>query len=176
MRASVSGSMACAASHLGRAAVGSATSIISPWLPNSKAARLAGSTRAATPVAWLGSTITGKNVARILTRGEGLDAPFAQNDIHVALLGDVFGCTQPFDKAGGHSSFQQNRLTRPAHLGEQGVILHIARADLNHVRKFSHLFHKPRVHCFCDNGQAGFLPRGAQDAKSFDTQTLEVVG
>src|SRR5579875_3783503 len=52
-----------------------------------------------------GNYIQVKYVARILTRGEGLDAPFAQNDIHVALLGDVFGCTQPFDKAGGHSSF-----------------------------------------------------------------------
>jgi hypothetical protein len=61
----VVGLIACAASHLGRAAptVSLAISMISPWQPDSSADRLAGSTMLATPVAWLGSTMTGKNVA-----------------------------------------------------------------------------------------------------------------
>ena len=63
-----------------------------------------------------------------------------------------------------------------AHLHQQRVVLHIARAHLEHVRVLRHLLHQPRVHHFGDDGQAGFLAGFAQDPQPFQAQTLEIVG
>ena len=120
-------------------------STIIPSAPAATAARASGSTRSRRPAACDGSTITGRCVSRFSTataprssvkRVERLERPdpaLAQDDPLVPLLGDVLGGHQELLDRGGHAALQQHRLVRSADLGEQEEVLHVARADLDHV-------------------------------------------
>lgn len=66
MDANCAGVMACAASHFDCAG-SSCTSIMRPSAPAAAAASAMGSTYFACPVAWLGSTMTGRRLRSFMT-------------------------------------------------------------------------------------------------------------
>ena len=108
-------------------------------------ARAMAATSERRPVPWLGSTITGRwlssrisgtalrsSVLRVYGL-EGADAALAEDDLVVALREDVLGGEQPLLHRRRHAALEQDRLAQPADLGEQGEVLHVAGADLEHV-------------------------------------------
>ncbi len=68
--------------------------------------------------------------------GEGADAAFAEHDVVVAFAHYIFGGHQEFIESGGHAAFEEHGLFGAAGAFEQREILHVARADLNHVGVF----------------------------------------
>ena len=69
---------------------------------------------------------------------EGADAPFAEDDLGIAMQADVFGGEEPFIDQAGNAAFQQDDLARSGGGGEQRDILCVARADLQHVGAGGH--------------------------------------
>jgi len=72
-----------------------------------------------------------QSVARKI--GERADAAFAERDLIVSFGQNVFGGHEKFVERGGHAALEQNGLFGAAGAFEQRKVLHVARADLNHV-------------------------------------------
>src|SRR5580765_6059605 len=56
-----------------------------------------------------------------------------EDDVGVAAGKDVFGRQQPLLDRRGDTALEQHGLPRVAELTQQGVVLHVARADLEDV-------------------------------------------
>ncbi len=107
----------------------------------------------------------GSHVERVARRRlERADAPLAQDDLVVPTRQDVFGGQQQFLDRGGHSTLQQDRPADFTHGRQQREVLHVAGADLEHVRVLGDEFDLPRVHDFGDHRQPG---RGAHFREEF---------
>ena len=65
--------------------------------------------------------------------GEGADAAFAEHDVVVAFGEDIFGGHEEFVEGGGHAALEENGKFGAAGAFEEGEILHVARANLDHV-------------------------------------------
>ena len=121
----------------------------------------------ACPAACEGSTITGRcvscfstgtadEVERVARRAlEGPDPALAEDHLRVPLLDDVLGRHQELLDRGRRAALQQHRLRRPADLGEQVEVLHVPRADLDHVGDLDHRLDVARVHQLGHERQAG---------------------
>ena len=99
-----------------------------------------------------------------------------EDDLRVAFGQDVFGAHQEIGDRGGHAALEQHRLANPANGPEQGVVLHVARADLNAVGDLRHQMRSFIVERFGDDGQPRFAPRERQELEPFRSQSLERVG
>ena len=69
-------------------------------------------------------------------RVEAANAALAEDHLIVALGEDVFGAHQQVDDRRRHAALEQHRLLHPADGAQQGIVLHVARADLNAVGVF----------------------------------------
>ena len=69
---------------------------------------------------------------------EGADAALAEDDVVVAARRDVFRRHQPFGNGGRHAALEDHRLVDAADFLEQVEVLHVARADLDHVHVVFH--------------------------------------
>ena len=79
----------------------------------------------------------GREIERVAgVLGEGTDAAFAQNDVVIAFRHNVFGRKQPFLQGRRHPTLEQHRQLRTPDPPKQRVVLHVARANLNHVGIF----------------------------------------
>jgi len=65
---------------------------------------------------------------------------------------------------------------QPPHLAEEREVLHVARADLEHVRVAGHELDLAGVHHFGDDGQPGLGPHVGQDPQALLTEPAERVG
>jgi hypothetical protein len=65
--------------------------------------------------------------------GESAHSALAEDDVVVALAHDVFGGHEKFFERGGDAALQEHRLAGASGALEQRKILHVARADLDHV-------------------------------------------
>ena len=72
-------------------------------------------------------------------------------------------------------ALQQHRLAQLAGLLQQREILHVARADLDHVRPLGHQFQPLVVHGFGHNAQAEALANLRHDAQRFQAQPLKCI-
>src|SRR5205814_1947276 len=61
------------------------------------------------------------------------DPALAEHHRLVALLEDVFGRHQQLLQSAREAALDQRRAPAPADLGQKRVVLHVARADLDHV-------------------------------------------
>ena len=146
-----------------------------PSAPTAAAARASGSTSRRSPEAWLGSTITGRcvcsfshgiaaEVERVARRGlERADAALAQHHVRVALLEDVVGRHQQLVERGRQPALEQHRLAELAGDLEQRVVLHVARADLDHVGVLGDRVGVLGVEELGDDRQAGLRARLGED-------------
>ena len=135
---------ACAPSHSAVSGCG-CTSTMTPSAPAAMPARASGTTRSRRPAACDGSTITGRWLSRCtiaiadtssMLRIDGsndADPALAQHDVEVAALRDVLGGHQPFLVGRGQPALEHHRLAGRADRLQQREVLHVARADLQHV-------------------------------------------
>ena len=109
-------------------------------------------------------------------RLERADAALAQQHVGVALLEDVLRRHQQLLERRGQAALDQHRLAGAADLGEQRVVLHVARADLDHVGDGDDGLDVPRVHQLGDDRQAGLLLGLGEQPQALLSEALEGVG
>ena len=109
-------------------------------------------------------------------RFKSTDAPLAEYDVRVSFSHDVLGAHDKFFQGAGQPALEQHRHIQFADRFEQLKVLHIARADLDHIDPG---FQKKRdvggVHQFGHNWLAGHSPGFLQQRKPFGTQPLKAV-
>ena len=74
------------------------------------------------------------------------------------------------------AALQHDRLTRATNLAEEVEVLHVARADPDHVDVVDHVLEVAHVHQLGRDRQADLVTDGAQDAQTLETEALERVG
>ena len=99
-------------------------------------------------------------------RLEGADAALAEHDVEVAALGDVLGGHQPFLDGGVHAALEHDRLADAADRLQQREVLHVAGADLKHVRVARDQVHVAGVDHLGHDRQAGLRPHLGQDLQA----------
>ena len=73
------------------------------------------------------------------------------------------------------AALEQHRLAGAADLGEERVVLHVARAELHHVGHLDHGVEVAHVHQLGDDRHAGLLLRLLQQAEALVAEALERV-
>ena len=129
------------------------TSTVMPSAPAATAARAMGLTLARRPVPWLGSTMIGRWLSFFTTgmaeRSSVLRVEVSKVRIprsqRITLVGArgkevLRGHEQVLD-GGGEAALQEHGLAEAAHALEQLEVLHVARADLQHVHVVPHEVH-----------------------------------
>ena len=108
--------------------------------------------------------------------GKGSHAALAQNHLVIALAHDVLGGHQELVEGSAHAALQQHRLPQPPGMLQQRKILHVARADLDHVGPLGDQAQGFVVDGFGDDPQAEFVPDFGHDLQRFKAQALECIG
>ncbi len=85
--------------------------------------------------------------------GKGAHAALAEDDLVVALAHDVFGGHEELVERGAHAALQQHGHAQAAGVLEQREVLHVARADLDHVGPFGNQIERFVVDGFGDDAQ-----------------------
>ena len=101
--------------------------------------------------------------------------PLAKHNALVATGEHVFGGHQPFLKCCRHASFQQNGQTALANSLEQRKVLHVASANLKHVRCLFDCFYLCRFHHFGHDANSGCFARFGKNIQSFLAKALKTV-
>ena len=104
------------------------------------------------------------------------DAALAEDDVRVARRHDVFRAHQPFADRRGQAALEQNRLSGLPQFGQQIEILHVARADLNHIHAPVKFLHQLRAHNFRADRHARDRLRLLQQRQPFELQPLKRIG
>ena len=91
-----------------------------------------------------------EDVACIAPMAGSANTSLTQDDIKIALLGNILRCTKPFLKGGAPGSFQKHRLRAAPHLGQEWKVLHRTGPNLDHIRIGRYLLHEARVQHFRD--------------------------
>src|ERR1700728_125297 len=107
--------------------------------------------------------------------GEGPHATLAQRHVVVAFAQNIFGRHQEFFQRGRHAALQQYGLAGASGAFEQRKILHVARADLNHVGILLHQVERLVVDSFGDDLHAKLLADFCHDPQAFLFQALKRV-
>src|SRR2546421_2238521 len=81
------------------------------------------------PNGWHGRKV--ERVARVLR--ESANTALAEDHVVVAFAHDVLGGEQPFVERGGESALQEHGQARATGAFKQSEVLHVARAELDHV-------------------------------------------
>src|SRR5882724_10047181 len=119
----------------------------------------------------------GCDVERVASVGlEGADAAFAEDDVVVAAGKNVFGAHKKFLHGGGETALEQNGLANFAEGAQQKIVLHVARADLEHVNVAGHHGDLRSVHDFADGEQAEFVSGFLHELQAFFAEALKGVG
>ena len=120
----------------------------------------------------------GGNIQRVAhARLKGADAALTQHDIGVALGHDVLSTHDQLLQGGGKAALEQHRYIQLADRLEQLKVLHVARADLDHIDLG---VQKQRdmlvVHQLGHDGLAGDCAGLLQQLQTFGAQALKAVG
>jgi hypothetical protein len=107
---------------------------------------------------------------------ERLDPALAEDHARIPLLEDVLGGHQKLLDRGGGAALEQHGLVGLPDLREQVEVLHVARADLEHVGRLHDLLHLARVHHLGREGQPGVLAGLCEDREALGPEALEAVG
>ncbi len=118
----------------------------------------------------------GADVQRVAGgRFKGADTPFTQNNEGITRRQNILRRhEQLFDRC-HHPSLEQHRFTGMADFLEQGEVLNIARADLQHVGIRFHQIHVRRIDHFGHRRQTCFFADGIQHFQAFLLHPLEAV-
>ncbi len=108
--------------------------------------------------------------------GESADAAFAEHDVVVTFGKDVFGGHEEFIESGGHAALQEDGEFRAARAFEEGKVLHVAGADLDHVGVFLDEVERFVVDGFGDDAETELLANFSEDFQAGEPEALEGVG
>ena len=163
------------------------TSTMMPSAPTAAAARLSGSTRSRRPAAWLGSTMTGRWLSSLST-GTAVRSSvkrYAVSKVRMPRSQRMTASLPSLSTYSAAMSSSSSVLDRPrlistgqfgaADLGQQRVVLHVARADLDDVGHLEHRLEVARVHQLGHDRQPGQLLGLGQQPQALLTQALEGV-
>src|SRR5208337_2041223 len=106
---------------------------------------------------------------------ESLNAALAENDLLVASRQQILGGEQPLFHRRGGASLQQDGLVDGGETAQQGEVLHVAGADLQHVDVLADDVHILGAHDFGDHGQSGFFASFAENLECLQAKALKVV-
>ncbi len=106
---------------------------------------------------------------------KGADAALAEDDVRVAVGGDVFGGHEEFFQGGAEAAFEQDGAAAFSEGFEERVVLHIAGADLEHVGIGGDEVDVGFREDFGDDGEAGALAGKGEEAEAFFAEALELV-
>ena len=107
---------------------------------------------------------------------EGAYAALAQNHLVVALAHHVFGGHEELFEGGAEPALHQHRLAQLAGLFQQREVLHVARADLDHVGPFGHQFEGLVVERLGNDAQPETVADLGHDLQRIQAQALKCVG
>ena len=118
----------------------------------------------------------GVQVERVACRRlEGANAALAEDHLAVPRSQDVLGGEEPlFDRA-REAALQHHRHARSPHGVEQREVLHVARADLQHIGELGDHVDLRRLHHLGDDWQPGALTRLGKKAQTLKAEPLERV-
>ena len=108
--------------------------------------------------------------------GEGPDTPLAENDLVIPLVQDVFGRQQQLGQGGAEAALEENRAAATTGTLQQGVVLHVARADLYHIAELGDDIDHLDTCRLGDERNADLLANAGQNLEPLATQSLETVG
>jgi hypothetical protein len=83
-----------------------------------------------------------------------IEAPhtaLAQDDVSIAFSQNIFGCQQPFLDGRGEATLEQHWSSGSPNRPQEGKILHIPAAYLEHVGQLGYCGYQLRLHHFRDN-------------------------
>ena len=66
------------------------------------------------------------------------DSTLTENDLVISLCQQVIGGGKPFGNSAGKPALQHHGMTALTHIGQQSIILHVARANLEYISVASH--------------------------------------
>jgi len=93
-------------------------------------------------------------VKRVARGGfEGFDSALAKGDLIVPSGKQVFGGEQPLFHGGRGAAFEKDRLFYGGKPAQQGEVLHVAGADLEHVGVFADQLHVFSTHDLVTTGR-----------------------
>src|ERR671910_2465830 len=118
-----------------------------------------------------GHQVEREAVARLV----GADPALAEHHLLVALLEDVLRRHQQLLERRRQAALQQHWFARAADLSEQRVVLHVARAELNHIGRLEHGLEVADVQQLGNDRQAGLDLGLGQQPQPRLAQTLERV-
>ncbi len=108
--------------------------------------------------------------------GEGAHAALAEDDLVVAFAHDVLSGHEELFQGGGEAALEQDRLAKTACLLEQGVVLHVAGADLDDVSPLGDEGEGFSIDGFSDDAQAEAFTDPGEDAEGIEAEALKGVG
>ena len=113
-----------------------------------------------------------RDVERVARRRlVGANPALAQHDVVIPVRHDVLGRHQQFFNRRRQAALEQHGSPHATELGEQREVLHVARADLQHVGVLGDQVDLARVHHFRDDRQAGRRARtSASMLERFDVR------
>src|SRR5579859_1899163 len=105
-----------------------------------------------------------------------LDSAFAEGNLAISAGKQVFRRQQPLLHRGARATLEQNRLLGGREPSQQGKILHVARAYLEHIGVLANQVHIFGAHDLSDHRQASEFASFAQDLQRLNSETLKLVG
>src|SRR5580658_31335 len=106
---------------------------------------------------------------------ERLDSALTKDDLVVSSGQQVFRRQQPFLHRGRGSSLEQDGFLDDGEPAQQGEVLHIACADLEHIGVLADQVHIFGTHDLGYDWKAGEFASFAQNLQSFDPQALKLI-
>ena len=117
-----------------------------------------------------------REVERVPRRAlERLDPALAEDHALVPLLRDVLGRHEELLDGRGRRALEEHRVRHAADLGEEVEVVHVARADLDHVRDLGDRRDVARIEELGDDRQARLLARLGEDLEALRAEALERV-
>ena len=95
------------------------------------------------------------------------DPPLTQDHRGIPVIQEVFRRPQPVAQRGSKVPFEQDRLAGLGDRLQEWKLLHVARANLEHVGILSDDLDQPHIHDLGDDWLAGSIPRVPQISQAF---------
>src|SRR5215211_1276755 len=106
---------------------------------------------------------------------ESPDAPLTHDNLVVPMRHDVLRGHEQLGYRCRESALEENRPLHVSELCEQSKVLHIARANLEHVRMLGDEIHMSRIEHFSHNRNSNLASNLREHSQRIGTQALKAV-
>ena len=119
---------------------------------------------------------TGKRQSKACVPFERANSTFAQHDLRISLIENVFCSQQKLVHRCRSTTFQQNRFARSTDSLKQAIILHIPGPNLQYISVSGDQIHIIRPHHLGKNREIRFLPCRGKHFQAVFFEALKTVG